>query len=30
MLARGLPLRVVALTAPGDYDTHSNQAGDLA
>ena len=30
MLAGGLPLRVVALTAPGHYDTHSNQAGDLA
>ncbi len=30
MLAGGLPLHVVALTAPGHYDTHSNQAGDLA
>ncbi|HZS23643.1 MAG TPA: DUF1501 domain-containing protein [Gaiellaceae bacterium] len=30
MLGAGLPLRVVALTAPGHYDTHSNQAGDLA
>jgi uncharacterized protein (DUF1501 family) len=30
MLAAGLPLRVVALTAPGHYDTHSNQADDLA
>jgi uncharacterized protein (DUF1501 family) len=30
MLASGLPLHVVALTAPGHYDTHSNQAGDLA
>jgi uncharacterized protein (DUF1501 family) len=30
MLAAGLPLRVVALSAPGHYDTHSNQAGDLA
>jgi uncharacterized protein (DUF1501 family) len=29
MLAGGLPLRVVAMTAPGHYDTHSNQAGDL-
>jgi uncharacterized protein (DUF1501 family) len=29
LLAGGLPLRVVALTAPGHYDTHSNQAGDL-
>jgi uncharacterized protein (DUF1501 family) len=30
MLAGGLPLRVVALSAPGHYDTHSNQASDLA
>jgi uncharacterized protein (DUF1501 family) len=30
MIAAGLPLRVVALTAPGEYDTHSNQAGALA
>ena len=30
MLAAGLPLRVVALTAPGEYDTHANQAGALA
>ena len=30
LLAGGLPLRVVALTAPGHYDTHSNQAGALA
>jgi uncharacterized protein (DUF1501 family) len=29
MLAAGLPLRCVALTAPGAYDTHDNQAGDL-
>jgi uncharacterized protein (DUF1501 family) len=29
MLASGLPLRVVALTAPGHYDTHSDQAGSL-
>jgi uncharacterized protein (DUF1501 family) len=29
MLAAGLPLRVVALTAPGSYDTHSNQVGEL-
>jgi uncharacterized protein (DUF1501 family) len=29
MLASGLPLHVVVLTAPGHYDTHSNQAGDL-
>ena len=30
MLAAGLPLRVVALTAPGGYDTHDDQAKDLA
>jgi len=30
MLAGGLPLRAVALSAPGEYDTHSNQAGELA
>jgi uncharacterized protein (DUF1501 family) len=30
MLSSGLPLHVVALTAPGHYDTHSDQAGDLA
>src|SRR5207247_7221780 len=30
MIAAGLPLRVVALTAPGEYDTHSDQAGALA
>jgi uncharacterized protein (DUF1501 family) len=30
MLAAGLPLRVVALTAPGEYDTHSDQPGALA
>ena len=30
MLAAGLPLRVVALTAPGHYDTHSDQASSLA
>jgi uncharacterized protein (DUF1501 family) len=30
MLAAGLPLRAVALSAPGEYDTHSNQAGELA
>jgi uncharacterized protein (DUF1501 family) len=30
MLAGGLPLRCVSLTAPGDYDTHDNQADDLA
>jgi uncharacterized protein (DUF1501 family) len=26
MLAAGLPLRCVAITAPGDYDTHAQQA----
>jgi uncharacterized protein (DUF1501 family) len=30
MLAAGLPLRAVALSAPGQYDTHSSQAGALA
>ena len=30
MLAAGLPLRVVALSASGGYDTHDNQAADLA
>jgi uncharacterized protein (DUF1501 family) len=30
MLAAGLPLRVVALSAPGEYDTHSDAAGALA
>ena len=30
MLAAGLPLRVVALSAPGGYDTHEDQAQDLA
>ncbi|HLY93805.1 MAG TPA: DUF1501 domain-containing protein [Gaiellaceae bacterium] len=30
MIAGGLPLRAVALTAPGHYDTHSNEVGDLA
>jgi uncharacterized protein (DUF1501 family) len=30
MLATGLPLRCVAINAPGSYDTHSNQAGTLA
>ena len=29
MLAAGLPLRCVAITAPGDYDTHANQAETL-
>ncbi len=30
MLAAGLPLRVVALSASGGYDTHNNQAQELA
>jgi uncharacterized protein (DUF1501 family) len=30
MLAAGMPMRCVSLTAPGDYDTHDNQADDLA
>ena len=30
MLGAGLPMRVVALTAPGHYDTHSDQASALA
>jgi uncharacterized protein (DUF1501 family) len=30
MLAAGLPLRVVALSASGGYDTHDNQEADLA
>lgn len=30
MLGSGLPLKCVALTAPGGYDTHSGQAGTLA
>ena len=30
LLAAGLPLRCVALSAPGAYDTHSDQAGALA
>jgi len=29
MLAAGLPLHVVALSAPGHYDTHDDQAKDL-
>jgi uncharacterized protein (DUF1501 family) len=29
MLGAGLPMRAVALTAPGHYDTHSDQAGAL-
>ena len=30
MLAAGLPLRCVAMRAPGMYDTHSDQAADLS
>ena len=30
MIGAGLPLRVVALTAPGEYDTHSDQANALS
>jgi uncharacterized protein (DUF1501 family) len=30
MLAAGLPLRCVALTAPGSYDTHDGQPGELS
>jgi uncharacterized protein (DUF1501 family) len=30
MLGAGLPLRCVALNAPGQYDTHSDQPDDLA
>jgi uncharacterized protein (DUF1501 family) len=30
MLAAGLPLRCVALSAPGAYDTHDSQPGELA
>jgi uncharacterized protein (DUF1501 family) len=30
MIASGLPLRVVALSAPGEYDTHSNEPGALS
>jgi uncharacterized protein (DUF1501 family) len=30
MLSAGLPMRCVALSAPGDYDTHDNQPDDLA
>jgi uncharacterized protein (DUF1501 family) len=30
MIGAGLPLRAVALSAPGHYDTHSDQAGTLA
>jgi uncharacterized protein (DUF1501 family) len=30
MLGAGLPLHVVALSAPGEYDTHSDEAGALS
>jgi uncharacterized protein (DUF1501 family) len=30
MLGGGLPLKCVALNAPGDYDTHDSQPADLA
>ena len=30
MIAGGLPLRCVSLSAPGMYDTHADQANDLA
>jgi uncharacterized protein (DUF1501 family) len=30
MLGGGLPMRCIALSAPGDYDTHSNQPNALA
>jgi uncharacterized protein (DUF1501 family) len=30
MLAAGLPLHCVSLEAPGDYDTHADQAGALS
>lgn len=30
MIARGMPMRVVALNAPGQYDTHSDEPGALA
>jgi uncharacterized protein (DUF1501 family) len=29
MIAQGLPLRVVAITSPGHFDTHATQAGVL-
>jgi uncharacterized protein (DUF1501 family) len=29
MLDRGFPVRAVALTGPGDYDTHADQSGAL-
>jgi uncharacterized protein (DUF1501 family) len=30
LLAAGLPIRAAALSAPGEYDTHDDQAEDLA
>lgn len=30
MLAAGFPIRAVALTAPGSYDTHADESGALA
>lgn len=30
MLAAGFPIRAVALTAPGSYDTHADESGSLA
>jgi uncharacterized protein (DUF1501 family) len=30
MVAGDMPLRCVSITAPGNYDTHANQAGSLA
>ena len=30
MIAEGLPLRCVSVSAPGGYDTHDNQAGSFA
>ena len=30
MIATNLPLRVVAISAPGEYDTHSDEAGALS
>jgi uncharacterized protein (DUF1501 family) len=30
MIAAGLPMRVVAISAPGEYDTHSDEPGALS
>lgn len=30
MLGAGFPIRTVAVTAPGSYDTHADEAGALA